>query len=321
MGNAALWIVCFTSAGAAIALASASLNAQSPATRPAEPTRAENRPLRLMLQPDPGPVPQETIYAPPPVAQSSQGYNEGALSLDITGRYMTDYIFRGLELVEPPGSEDAINVQFDALLTLDLGELPDPFVRIFTNTAEGDDISNFQVIRPSVGIEWETEAFTLAAGNQSFTYPDRTELDTSEVFATLTINDGLLFGEDEPILSPYVFAAYDYDTFNGTYVAAGVSREFQIPESNFSGGIHGLVAYVNDLPDLYGIDTVDPEGSGFSHYQVGARLHYDLNSLLNISRRYGQWGVEGYLNYTDGLDSDLAVTPQLWGGAGITFRY
>lgn len=321
MGNAVLRLIRFTSAGAAIALAGASLNAQSPATRSAEPTGTGNRPLQLMIQPDPGPAPQETIYAPPPVAQSSQGYNEGALSLDITGRYMTDYIFRGLEIVEPAGSEDAINVQFDALLTLDLGKLPDPFVRVFTNTAEGDDISNFQVIRPSVGVEWETEAFSLAVGNQSFTYPDRTELDTSEVFLNLAFNDGLLFGEDEPILSPYVFAAYDYDTFNGTYVAAGVSREFRMPESNFSGEIYGLVAYVNDLADLYGVDSVNPQGDGFSHYQVGARLHYDLNSLLNISRRYGRWGVEGYLNYTDGLDSDLAVTPQLWGGAGITFRY
>lgn len=299
MGKAALRVLRLASAGAAIALAGAPLIAQSPDAAP----------------------PQETIYAPPPVAGSSAGFNEGALSLDITGRYMTDYMFRGLELVEPSGSEDAINVQFDALLTLDLGQLPDPFVRIFTNTAEGDDISNFQVIRPSVGVEWETEAFRLAVGNQSFTYPDRAELDTSEVFLNLTLNDGLLFGEDEPVLSPSLYAAHDYDTFNGTYVAAGVSRGFQVPDSNFSGEIYGLVAYVNDLPDLYGADPVDPEGSGLSHYQLGTRLHYDLNSLMNISRRYGRWGVEGYLNYTDGIDSDLAVAPQLWGGAGITFRY
>ena len=80
-----------------------------------------------------------------------------------------------------------------------------------------------------------------------------------------------------------------------------------------------MIAYVSDY-ELYA-GGADVEGTGFSHYQVGLTAEYRLNSLLNISRRYGQWSVAGYLFYTDGLDNELAATTQLWGGGGITFRY
>ena len=278
---------------------------------------------RLMVQPrDADGIPvQESIYQPPEVSRGEQGFNEGALSLGIDARYMTDYIFRGIEVVEPGTSEDAINVQVDAHLQLDLGKLPDPFLRIFTNTAEGDDISNFQVFRAAVGAEWQTEAFKAAVGNQSFTYPDRTELDTSEVFLDLRLNDGLLFGEDDEILGPFVFFSYDYDTFEGVYVEAGFRRSFRVTDTALTLQFEGLVAYVDGLDNLFGRSPVDPVGSGFSHYQFGARAHYDLGTLLNISRRYGQWGVEGLIFYTDGIDNELNTDTQVWGGAGITFRY
>lgn len=271
---------------------------------------------RLMVQPVSA---QESIYAPESVSDYQGGYNEGALSLEINGRYMTDYIFRGLEIVEPQTHEDAVNLQLEADLRLDLGRLPDPFFHIVTNTAEGDDISNFQVIRPSVGLEWETEAFEVAVGTQSFTYPDRNELDTGEVFVDLQLNDGFLYSRDEPLLGPFVFAAYDFDRFEGLYIEGGLRRDFAVADTNLRFRLEGLVAYVNNF-ELYSA-TPESDGSGFSHYQVGLLAEYRLNSLLNISRRYGQWSAAGYLYYTDGIDNELAATSQIWGGAGITFRY
>ena len=315
----------------AASAAGAALGADTPATRPAaasattSDTTATPQPAvvgfvpYLRLQGTDSP---ETVYAPPSVEGANEGFNGGALSLSLTGRYVTDYVYRGLELVEPQTHEDSINVQVDALLKLDLGKLPDPFVRVFTNTAEGDNLSNFQVIRPSVGLEWQTDAFTLAVGQQSFTYPDRSDLDTSEVFAELNINDGYLAGGDDPIVGPYVFAAYDYDTYTGTYVEAGLRRTFKVNDTNLDLMLEAHVAYVDHYADLYGIGPAGTRaGSGFEHYQLSLTAHYDLNTLLNISRRYGQFGVEGYLNYTDGIDDKLAATTQIWGGAGITFRY
>ena len=274
------------------------------------------RPIYLGIQPIPQ---QESVYAPPDVIEGRGGRNEGALSLDIEGRYMTDYIFRGLEVIEPTGSEDAFNFQLEAGLKMDLGRLPDPFLHVFTNTAEGDEISRFQVIRPSIGLEWQTEMLTVALALQNFTYPDRDDLDTSEVYLDVQINDGVFFTEEDPILGPFFLVAYDLDQYNGFYFEGGMRRSFQVLDTNLKLTLEALVAYVSD----YGLYSAVPtnDGSGFSHYQIGLEARYNLNSLLNIAQRYGQWSAAGYIYYTDGLDNELGATTQVWGGAGIVFSY
>ena len=293
----------------------ADYGAPRPDLPPLDVARA-TRPAYLSLQPV---AQQESVYAPPQVLDGQSGTNEGALSLEIGGRYMTDYIFRGLEIIEPPGSEDAFNFQLEADLTMDLGRLPDPFLRVFTNTAEGDEISRFQVIRPSVGLEWQTEMLTIAVGWQNFTYPDRDDLDTSEIFLDLQINDGVLFTEEDPIIGPFVFVAYDVDQYDGFYFAGGVRRTFELLDSNVDLTIEGLVAYVSEY-SLYSVAPAN-DGTGFSHYQVGLKAQYNLNSLLNIAQRYGSWSAAGYLYYTDGIDDELGATTQIWGGGGIVFEY
>ena len=268
------------------------------------------------------PLPEvpESVYETPQLRSPGQGFNDGALHLDLSLRYATDYVFRGIEIVEPSSSEDALNGQVEAGLQFDLGRLPDPFVRIFTNSAEGDDVSNLQVIRPMVGLAWETEPFDLSLGHQTFTYPDRDDLNTNEVFAELHFNDATLFGDEGRILGPYVMAAYDYDAFEGTYVELGLRREEQFGTTGLVVGVEGHVAYVDDYGGLF--DAPDGDGgSGFQHYQVGLFAHYELNQLLNLSRRYGRWSITGQLNYTDRIDNDLRADTQLWGGVGITLRY
>lgn len=274
------------------------------------------RPVYLGVQPIPQ---QESVYAPPEMLEGQTGSNQGALSLEIGARYMTDYIFRGLEVIEPSGSEDGFNFQFDAGLQMELGRLPDPFLRVFTNTAEGDEISKFQVIRPAAGLEWQTELLTIELGLQNFTYPDRDDLDTSEVFLDVQINDGVFLTEENPIIGPFIFAAYDIDQYDGFYLEGGVRRTFEVLDSDLSITVEGLVAYVDEYAAYSFIPTND--GTGFSHYQVGAMAQYNLNSLLNIAQRYGQWSAAGYLYYTDGIDDELGATTQVWGGGGIIFRY
>ena len=48
---------------------------------------------------------------------------------------------------------------------------------------------------------------------------------------------------------------------------------------------------------------------------------YSLNTLFNVSRRYGEWTLQGYLYYVDGINNGLRADTQLYGGAGIGFRY
>ena len=61
--------------------------------------------------------------------------------------------------------------------------------------------------------------------------------------------------------------------------------------------------------------------TGFQHYDIGLIGHYSLNTLFNFPRRYGEFALEGYLYYTDGIDNDLRADTQVWGGVGINFKY
>lgn len=264
---------------------------------------------------------QESVYDLPPINVDGNGYNEGAVSLGVDARYVTDYVFRGIEIVEPTSSEDAANIQIQARIDLDLGKLPNPFIQVFTNSAEGDDVSNFQVIRPMIGLHWETEGFSAELGLQTFTYPDRDALDTSEVFFQFKLNDGGIFNRDDPVFGPYAFVAYDYDAFDGIYAEAGLDRTIPIEDTNFTLDLNAHVGFVDGYEALYSIDLANPASSGFSHYQIQAGLGYDVNKLLNISRRYGQWSVKGTLAFTDGIDDDINASSQLWGGFGLEFRY
>jgi len=273
--------------------------------------------VRGQVDSDPLAEVPETVYGQPPLRTPGTGYNDGALNLAIYGLYRTDYVFRGLELFDDTvGGEDDVNLGFEGDRVLDLGRLPDPFVRIITNTAEGDSVSEFQIIRPTVGLTFANDLFDLVVGHQSYTYPDRDELDTAEVIALLAIHGAWLAGGEGAFLGPYLFVAHDYDAFDGTYFEAGVRRDFRVGESSLRLGYEAHVAYVESLPELFGGD-----GRGFQHYELGLRAGYDLNQLLNISRRFGRWSLEGEIHYTDGLADDLVAETQIWGGGGIGFRY
>src|SRR5438874_6592879 len=49
----------------------------------------------LTLQQEP-----ESIYAPPQPAREDEGLNEGGVHTDLTVRYMSDYVYRGIDYSE-----------------------------------------------------------------------------------------------------------------------------------------------------------------------------------------------------------------------------
>jgi len=106
---------------------------------------AQNVVTPLTLQQRP-----ESIYAPAAPPREDEGVNEGAVHLDLTVRYMSDYVYRGIDRSEVGGREDAPNVQFDGKLEFDLGKLPHPYVGLFVNVYDSDPISQFQEVRPVI---------------------------------------------------------------------------------------------------------------------------------------------------------------------------
>jgi hypothetical protein len=275
------------------------------------------QPLKLTLQQEP------SVYALPAPPRHDAGFNQGGINLDITFAYFNNYIYRGVEraafIAEVTDSEAGnANFQFDGTLSLDLGRLPHPFIGIFTNVLDRDDISNFQEVRPFFGAQWAVRPVIFTVGHNTYVFPDRDELNTSEVYFKLTIDDAAILRRDEPLLRPYIYAAYDYDNYDGWYLEAGVSHDFVIENTGITLTALGNIAYVADHGAFAG-----PEGddTGFQHWQVGLIGRYSLNTLLNIPLRYGRWSLNGYVYYTGRIDDGLRADSTLWGGAGIQLKY
>jgi hypothetical protein len=311
-----------------------------PAAQPARAgTTSFPHPLLLNLQsggPSPSEPPPESIYAPPEPPAEGQGVNEGAVHTELTVRYMTDYIFRGLDRsdgqgltpvtfgVPPPdtsesfGAEDAPTLLVDGRISFDLGKLPHPYVGVFTAVFNSDPVSRFQEVRPSFGAVWTIRPLILDAGQETFIYPEREDLNTGEVYLRITLDDSYFFRTERPLFSPYVFTAYDYDLYNGFYFEAGVTHDFIIEDLGLTIRAVADAAYVMGIQEFSANGTDD---EGWQHYDIGVIARYSINDMFHLSTRYGEWSLEGYLFYTDGINNELLSTTQMWGGAGISFRY
>jgi hypothetical protein len=293
------------------------------------------KPLRLMQSDVP-----ESVYdleAPP---APDQGVNEGGVNIDLTVRYLTDYVFRGIDRSEgnggfndehgkplvfneaspkfSPGAEDAPNLQVDSKLKFDLGRLPSPFIGLFANVFNDDPINRFQEIRPFFGLEWRIRPIILSGGHTSYIFPERDAANTAEVWGSVALDDSFLWHTDHPVLMPYIFGAYDYDLYDGAYFEVGVKHEMPIENTALTLTLVADVAYVQNNHQFTFANNAD---TGFQHYDIGLIGRYDLNTALNISRRYGTFALEGYMYYTNGIDVDLLAETQLWGGIGIAFHY
>jgi len=299
----------------------------------AAPARAEEQagalvtPLDLSLQ---GAVP-ESIYAPPEAMAEEQQVNAGGVNFRLDAFYSTDYVFRGIDRSETSGTEDSGNVQIDGQMRFELGRFPDLFLGVFTNINDADPISRFQEIRPYYGLELTARPIIFTVGNTFYIFPDRDAFNTAEVFAQLKLDDSYFFRTDDPVFSPYVMAAWDYDKHDGFYIEAGVRHDWALEGLPIVISPVARAAYVINHKAFRegGLTGNDPsfeagttgDDTGFQHYEVGLELTYRLNELLSIPARYGQLDLKGYLFYTDQLQNDLRADTELYGGLGVGFRY
>jgi len=282
----------------------------------------------------------ESVYAPPELPVDNEGVNEGAVHFELGISYFTDYVFRGVERFEVPGSEDSLNLQLDAKLSFDLGKLPHPYVAAFVNVAADDVVSNFQEIRPTVGFDWTIKPLVISGGFTSYIYPNRNEQETSEVFVGIALDDRILVG-GQSIPVPYAMAAYDFDLYDGLYLEAGLRYRLAFDDIGLVLTANGSVAYLSGynstityadngnnvtipgafsrgLPaDGNNTDTLN----GFQHWQIGVTAEYSLNKLFSVSTRYGEWSLRGSVYYTEDMDREIAGTNQIWGGGGIVLRF
>ena len=284
-------------------------------------------PMNLSLAPEK----VESIYAPPEASQEEQLGNTGAVKFDLTVGFWTDYFFRGIDRSESGGSEDSPNILIDGSMRFDLGRYPSLILGVFANIYDSDPISRFQEISPYFALELNARPITLKVGNTFYIYPDRDDFNTAEVWAKMTFDDSYFFRSEDPILHPYVLAAWDYDTYNGLYVELGIRHDFEIQDTPLVISPIARIAYVSGdkmfrqptgpTPDPafdFGSTGTD---SGFQHYDLGLEVTFGLNSIARIPARYGRLDLKGYIFYTDGIEDHLRADTDLYGGVGIAFSY
>lgn len=284
------------------------------------------RPLKLANDPQPLLAADQppSVYDLPTPPTEQERVNAGGINLDIKVTYFSDYIYRGVNRSEYIGevtgrtASNNANFQFDGKLSFDLGKFPHPFIGIFTNVLDSDPVSNFQEVRPYFGFDWPVRPLVISVGNSLYEFPDRGELNTSEVWLNVKLDDSVLLKSDQPLLSPYIFVAYDYDLYEGWYLEGGISHDFTIEKTGITLTPLARIAYVINNPQFSDRGESD---SGFQHWEVGIVGKYSLNNLLNIPLRYGQWSLNGYLFYTNSIDSELRAEDTVWGGFGIQLTY
>ena len=263
---------------------------------------------------------QESVYQPIEPPKPEEGLNQGGVNLSLEVNYLNDYFYRGLAHdVIGHGRTNSPDLTFDGTLEFNLGKAPHPFIGVFANVYNRDPISKFEEVRPYGGLEWKLRPVTVTVGYNTYIYPERTNLNTNEFYLKLTLDDSALFHSQTPIFSPYVYAAYDFDKYSGTYLEFGIKHDFPIEEWGIVLTPTADVGY--SLADREFEKYAGGPDNGFQHYDAGIVASYSLDTLFNFSRRYGDFKLKGFLFYSDGIDKKLRADSQFWGGAGISFEY
>lgn len=270
------------------------------------------------------PAEAETVYTPPRPLREDEGVNNGGVNVEVDMRYLTDHVYRGVSHNRANGgNRHASNFQASAVLSFNLGKLPHPYLGVFANVNDSDPISRFQEIRPFLGFEYTLRPLIVNVGLNAYIYPERERLqpspNTSEVFIRLTLDDSYFFLTPQPILSPYVFAAYDYQRNKGWYIEVGVRHDFIFEDAGFTLTPFADVAYISTFAQQFVL--VGRQDSGFQHYDTGVIGTFSLSNFFKLSPRFGQFSLRGYLTYTGRFSNELLADNVLWGGVGLIFKY
>lgn len=264
---------------------------------------------------------EETVYAPPKAVAPDEGTNQGGVSFDLDLLYLSNYVYRGVDYSDvPDASGSALDWLAAGAISFDLGQrAPHPFIAASANVYNPDPVSRFQVLDAAIGADWKLQPVTFTVAVQSFTYPERDFANTAEANGRILLDDSTLFRSDKPVLNPYIFGAYDYELNNGWYIETGVSHDFEIEDLALTITPIARIAYTISWQQQF-IFVADP-GTGWQHYDLGVVLQYKLNSLLNLSKRWGEWYIRGEVFYTEHLSNGTVGQTTTWGGAGIGFNY
>jgi hypothetical protein len=249
-----------------------------------------------------------------------QEINNGKVHFSFDFAYSNRYLYRGVDHDSVASHSNSLNLLFDGKLQFDLGKYPHPYVEVFTNIYDSDPVSRFQEVRPIIGANWDLKPFDIDLCEISYIYPERESFNYPEIDLKLTLDDNLIFNTEEPVFSPYVLGAFEYQKYEGWYIETGLKHDFMFEDFGLVLTPQVCVAWISGLKQQFVfINTV--ASTGWQHFEAGLSMCYSLNHLLDVSTKYGEFDVKGYGYYDDALTRNITASNAFWGGIGLGFRY
>jgi hypothetical protein len=255
-----------------------------------------------------------------PPEWGDQQLNNGGTHFSLDFAYANHYVYRGVDHDAVATHGNSLNLLIDGKLEFDLGKYPHPYVELFTNVYDADPVSRFQEVRPIVGAYWDVKPFDLDLSSVNYIYPERETFNSPEVDFKITLDDYLLLDADKPIVSPYVLGAFEYQKYEGWYIETGMKHDFFFEDWGLTITPEFNVGWISGLKQQF-VFINTQHCTGWQHFELGVTISYSLNTLLNVSKKFGEFDVKGYGFYDDRLSADITSSNAFWGGIGLGFKY
>ena len=297
-----------------------------------------------------------------------QGDSSKMLPVTIGLKYtlVSDYVWRGLNLSEYPGEgREKLNHQLDITATTKLKDLgladfgavtlgvwtnyylgyesqnPGPSPGGVPNPAGTTNASN-KFMEFDYSVSWEYDIpdtpLTVAAGWIAYNYPHLAgdaHL-TFEVFAKVALDDGFIFGQKDPVLSPSLTYYYDYDLVDAGVLVGTIKHKFALDE--LTEGMP-VVRYMTITPSASIIldnrymdknsTVVASPGHGahksttLSSVEFGLAVGYDLSKALDMHESSGKLELTVFTNYSRPLAREefIWLDDVIYGGISLGWEW
>lgn len=271
------------------------------------------------------PTGSETVYAPPGGAELAEPEaGGGSFRTELGLGYASAYVYRGVERSQANDHgtgkvTGGSNLQVDGRLTWESDGPWRPFAGVFANFWDSDPENQLQEVRPTAGVGWAGRPMRLSAGVTSYVYPGQTGSNTNEVFLRADLDERALLSVEQPIVSPYVLAAYDFDANHGWYGEVGISHDFTVAGCGLTLTPVARMACTDHMRQSFVLRTAE-SGTGWQHWDAGLVAGYRLNTILNLPTTAGNWRVEGYLFRTQHLADATLGDSVTWGGIRLAWE-
>ncbi|MFP4104493.1 MAG: hypothetical protein ACLFVU_00240 [Phycisphaerae bacterium] len=261
----------------------------------------------------PGEEPEAEVKKPLPVS----------FAIDYT--LVSDYIWRGINLSEYAGEgREALNHQLGVTVSYETEKMGTFSANVwFEWYADNDQfaspgsVDDGKLQEVDYTLSWAYDIpdtpVSIELGWILYQFPQFEDSDaetTQDVYLSISVNDGFLFGKDEGVLNPYFAYYLDVDDVRASWMEFGISHDFAVVEN------------LTVSPSLVlGIDHRYVTGSTkLANLTYGLGVSYDLSSALNIPEKYGALSIGGFVNYSQALADD-ALNDEFYGGMNLGWSW